>query len=398
MELRRLYSFPDHGDSDRSGLCATFSCLTFDQRSPASTKCSGAAGRLPSRIINRSANVALSPFFFVAAPLSPASMPPLPEHDGDDDIDFADDDDSSASFSSEFCPACHRGYECRGGRRKMVEGGCGHARCFDCCAKEDGEDGCPQCRAAVNARPGPPIEAVVKMRNGSSGSGEGSSGGGGGGGPHGGRESGFQSYAPSVASNNSNGGGRDSADYVPSRPPQRPPPPPPIRRGGGCPSPPASVISLLSTDSMGATSSVISASASVRADKRLLRHNAAAAGSSHLDQLYPLRSKICYRSRNGEGGGGGGGSGSGFFSRGTPARNSMGHFSIRSSGGGSVVSVDRAPSTSSVFDFGLGHQQRRQRTSGLFSSVRFGDRRRSSSRRSMLMGSTTTGRGEQASV
>ena len=107
------------------------------------------------------------------------------------------------------CPDCRRRYESFGPKRKIIEGGCGHARCLECCTRRDitSPAGCPQCERP----PSLSTDGLGKHNGGSGGSSAGSCGsiggiGGGGGGHYvggGGRESGFQSYAASVSSDSS---------------------------------------------------------------------------------------------------------------------------------------------------------------------------------------------------
>ena len=172
--------------------------------------------------------------------LALASPPPFVTNRGGGGGGGRDNDDVG-------CPVCRRRYESFGPKRKIIEGGCGHARCFECCCRDDGgasPAGCSTCRER------PPLSGTGGGKHGggygggrgggrSIGSSAGSVVSAGGGGAHyfgGGRESGFQSYAASIASGSSRASGDSFAghrDYAG------------IRARVSSPRPP-SVISLLS--------------------------------------------------------------------------------------------------------------------------------------------------------
>ena len=60
-------------------------------------------------------------------PSSPLPPPPFVTYGGDN-----------------VCPDCRRRYESFGPKRKIIEGGCGHARCLECCRRDvssPGKDG-----------------------------------------------------------------------------------------------------------------------------------------------------------------------------------------------------------------------------------------------------------------
>jgi hypothetical protein len=240
----------------------------------------------------------------------------------------------------------------------MLEGGCGHARCFQCCcSSQESQSGCPQCHSSRSSNNG--------ERNEGSSGGEGS--GSGVGAPiGGGRESGFQSYAPSVASvvsgsgsgirGDDRGSQRDYFDY------------PGDSVSTAASSPPASVISLLPACLPPTPTCSISGS--------IYERPRGDDDGVPFDQLYPLRRSLKSETP---------------MRRDVAARRSMCNFAPAPSCSGSSnsSSVRSSVRHSGLFDFA------RRRSSALFSSgsVVSGGFRKADSNRSVAAAASGRGGG-----